>query len=64
MTASPKILPDRFGNHGGAIRDHILGWPGKLAEMCAERSRAEIEEILIREAYEVLEELAEGLPTS
>jgi hypothetical protein len=47
----------------GAIRDHILGWPGKLAEMCAERSRAEIEEILLRQAYEVLEELAGGLPT-
>jgi hypothetical protein len=46
----------------GAIRDHILGWPGKLAEMCADRTRAEIEEILLREAYEVLEELAEGLP--
>jgi len=46
----------------GAVRDHILGWPGKLAEMCADRTRAEIEEILLREAYEVLEELAEGLP--
>jgi hypothetical protein len=47
----------------GAIRDKILGWPGKLSEMCADRTRAEIEDILLREAYEVLEELAEGLPT-
>jgi hypothetical protein len=47
----------------GAIRDKILGWPGKMSEMCADRTRAEIEEILLREAYEVLEELAEGLPT-
>jgi len=53
------FLAARFG----AIRDHILAWPGKLAEMCADRTRAEIEEILLREAYEVLEELAEGLPT-
>lgn len=47
----------------GAIRDKILGWPGKMSEMCADRTRAEIEEILLREAYEILEELAEGLPT-
>jgi hypothetical protein len=62
-TVSVKEVELFLAARHGAIRDHILGWPGKLAEMCAERSRAEIEEILLREAYEVLEELAEGLPT-
>jgi hypothetical protein len=62
-TVSAKEVELFLAARHGAIRDHILGWPGKLAEMCADRTRAEIEEILLREAYEVLEELAEGLPT-